>query len=819
MDQLYPDGYGLSDSDDSNWADEMKNLMSNPNKFFAYTGLPAPSSLPTPTEVQQEACELSNEVLSHWTTLQKILERHEELLRKRWMKKSKAQRMEILLKAWPNLPSTHRPDYLAFRKESPEQRAQGTKFKGAYMWPYINAEDLAKGKTLLLFINSRGRHPPSMFSHADFEAMRIGRVSGAINLPFLNEHTMLLDGETVESYGKLLAWANNDKAFDLMISGVGFIPGQGLAILEVQREILRFLVECCKGILHHLVATSLTDEQIPVKPAPPAIVFGSSTDFPSLAHLAAEAPYRVPAQINFERLKAVIAAKRSDAEDHIWALREDPGYFSDVLGDWSEHRQETLLDANGMRHPVLDRPLFWERVIGSVIIDAYGNLIVWDLLCQQISKLSALKEKYSRIISPKRELPPDYMTELLTFRYMLDQTSKGPILTLKTGIPASPPLRSQWVREPDTGSNVIRVRTKKGVKTDPMMWVFQTLCDDHRLTLCGLPDLMDELERVIESDSKQKERLSAWVARVISDLGVIARARHEIDLYQPWAAGMNNAYASYHEKIEAEFAKRFATVAELIKSFKGISVAKVGMPSDGRFRYPSDKRRTRQNTEIMRQAEQNLDLFWQTVDAQYKKMSGKHLNQVVQYHFKEGCQLERTPEWIEPIKEAKIKKTTENSEELYTYLTQSRVDPEKHPSKEIVIPKTKLKTRGVPQSIDTPPEQEQTASQMPDVLPIMRVDKRAFKVFSTLFRQPSQSDHPGETPWTDFLHAMASTGFGPEKLYGSVWQFTPTKLDVERSIQFHEPHPHAKIPFRNARRIGRRLNRAYGWHGGMFVLE
>jgi len=65
---------------------------------------------------------------------------------------------------------------------------------------------------------------------------------------------------------------------------------------------------------------------------------------------------------------------------------------------------------------------------------------------------------------------------------------------------------------------------------------------------------------------------------------------------------------------------------------------------------------------------------------------------------------------------------------------------------------------------------------------------------------------------------MSSTGFAIEKLYGSMWQFKPSDLDVERSIQFHEPHPSGKIPFRMARRYGRRLFRAYGWHAGMFKL-
>jgi hypothetical protein len=114
---------------------------------------------------------------------------------------------------------------------------------------------------------------------------------------------------------------------------------------------------------------------------------------------------------------------------------------------------------------------------------------------------------------------------------------------------------------------------------------------------------------------------------------------------------------------------------------------------------------------------------------------------------------------------------------------------------------------------------EESTPQTPDIQSIMTVSKRPFKVFSTVFHTHSQSDQPGEIPWQDIVHAMAAAGFTPSKLYGSIWQSTPTKLNVEQSIQFHEPHPRGKIPFRTAGCIGRRLSRAYGWRGGMFVLE
>jgi hypothetical protein len=48
---------------------------------------------------------------------------------KRWTKKTKQQRLQVLLAAWPNMPTMYRPDFAAFRKESVAQREAGTKFR------------------------------------------------------------------------------------------------------------------------------------------------------------------------------------------------------------------------------------------------------------------------------------------------------------------------------------------------------------------------------------------------------------------------------------------------------------------------------------------------------------------------------------------------------------------------------------------------------------------------------------------------------------------------------------------------------------------
>jgi hypothetical protein len=104
------------------------------------------------------------------------------------------------------------------------------------------------------------------------------------------------------------------------------------------------------------------------------------------------------------------------------------------------------------------------------------------------------------------------------------------------------------------------------------------------------------------------------------------------------------------------------------------------------------------------------------------------------------------------------------------------------------------------------------------------MNARALKTFEAILFTPGPSAVPGEIPWKNFVSAMVSAlsaGFRAEKLYGSVWKFDPLKIAVERSrssIIFHEPHPSDKIPYRTARRHGRRLTPAFGWTGETFVL-
>ena len=791
-------------------------------------GAPMPPSFPSPKEVRIEARDLSKLVLDQWQMLNGIITRHENTIRKRWTKKTKEQRRKILLSAWPNMSTSHRPDLADFFKSGPRSQSKDPDL-APYKWPSINLEDLSTSKLLLLCLNSRGRYTPDAFARADRDACHFGMTSGKFMPAFLNEYVMLFaDRHTKDTYGELIAWEDHPDAFEWMISKYGFLPGEGLLLLEIQHRLYAFFVKCCKGILHELPEEALMDMSLPIQPEPPSLA-GNETGLASLATSAAEAPYRVPAHLDLRRLASLVEAKLGAAEDHIWALREDPAYYTDTIREWKEHRQECLPDTRGRVHPVFSvfrqEDVFWGRVIGNAVSSAFAMVEMWGSIYDQIINLQHLAEKYAKDIQPSKNLPEEYAMAFYRLDHHLQQFAKGPIGTLKMGFVASPPMRPVFVREPppDTMSTKIEVMKRIGLSKDEsrdkLVWLIMTIFDEQQKHLAGLSTLMDEIERMMENDPRSKTLISSWVADQIADLSVFSQCLHQIELYQPWAATFETRMVEQEDELTKDYLSTQKNLQGYFNAPFGVAITKLGTPLDSRFDYPVNRRKTRENREAMIRAEKNLDQFWHAVDRVLS--SRKAFSPRMAKLFSQSA-LERTPEWKEPSKPASP--TTIQSDDTSTLVkpfSELQSGSTEHEDSTLTMPKVKVKTRGAlrdsSSSSGTPPEVSPAQTQE-DIHPTFTVSARAYKAFQTLFFTPSTSSQPGEIAWTDFLHALTSTGFMAEKLYGSVWQFTPTKLDVERSIHFHQPHPSGKIAFKTARRWGRRLERTYGWSGSMFTL-
>lgn len=700
-----------------------------------------------------------------------------------------------------------------------------------YLWPDINQEDLLKPKIMLIFLNARARHYPSIFAAADERSFRFAKTSGKVMPGFINNHTMMFTGHnTPETYGWLYNWDEHEDAFDWLSTYRGVNGGIGLQILVVQERVYRFLIRCCLHILQ-VSRESVMADNSPIGPELPVL---SISDGPthSLADISAVTPYSVPAKLDLGRLRELIAAKRSAAEDHMWSLREDPGYFADTILEMKEHRQELLLDIHGRQHSLV-RPhlskVFWNRVIHKVILEANGHLEMWHILLSQIDQLISLRKKYEGMFKDEDPLPTELLEAFLDLDFSLGVFMNVPLTALKNIVVASPPMRGWFVRLPEENPGGIQTTRKPNMNMDTtqkrLIWLFQILCEDGQRHLTGVLPVLDLMERLVQNDPKSRNLFSAKVADTIADYSLFAECQRQIQLYQPWASTFEHDALNRQQKIRADYIERTKRLAQVEAAFGEVD-SSYADPSDKKFYYPVEKRRTKENTEAMQSAEKNLDEFWGKLDRLLLKTVNNSRNGVWTCLLSSDRKLQRTPDWIErpsKLSSKELKKGVKVDNLVRDLELRSESTAERNETKQ--LQKGKVKTRGagaantslakaLAEDLDIADDQSNVDPQ-----PTFKLDKRALKVFSTLFYQPSASAQPGEIPWNDFLYAMAATGFAMEKLYGSVWHFTPTNLDVERSIQFHEPHPTNKIPFRIARGFGRRLFRTYGWTGAIFKPE
>ena len=810
--------------------------------------------------VRDKATDLVGSIFENFRFLGAVLDRHEATIHRRWLKKTNKLRLKVILEAWgAKMAASHRPDFEAIELESEYERLQGTAYRDSYLWPYINEEDLCKPKSLLLLMSTRARCHPSALAATEHDAHRIGQRLLAFRSSSPGQYFMdLVSHGDEDCYGKL--WSHHsypDKCAVLKARSYTS-PAVGLLVLEAQERVLSFLRNCVKLLLHDFTEDSMLLS--PPLDFVPTLDAKTNNGYASWAEIAAEAPYRRPTGLDFDRITSLLAAKRDEAADHLWSLREDPSYFEAHMLESKEHRGELILDSRGRQHPVCSlgrEDQFWARVVGQQVYYAHFKLEIFAELTSLSEELRNLQNAHADVLETTSDFPEPYTDLLQQFRFHLIEVANSLVSQLGQAWNASPPVRIYYQREIETdpATQVKELRTITSFHDDPtrarIYWLLSRLWSkDDLCNLLGLTNVVDELQRLITSEPATR-CTSPYVGFLVGELVLAGALLRQLELYQPWADIHGKISKARHAHLLLANARRSTSQMDLHIGLgldkQDHSLGSLGAPTGGKFTFPVAKRRTRENVEAMRSAEDNLDKLWRKVDEVMRSKSDEVWNKSLErlglpalhdadfetslrasgaaHHLlTRGRKLQRTAAWTEPERE--INHTPDTN--LYVPFSQLYIGNQKSDEqtlrKNLIQPaKEKTKTRK-PGNLGTPASEAETVipESQGQAWPQFALNTRAFKVFKTLFFSPSTTSTPGEVAWSDFLYAMVAVGFVPEKLYGSVWQFSPDrdKLAVERSIQFHEPHgANTKILYRIARRHGRRLNRAYGWDGSSFTLE
>ncbi|RFU81221.1 hypothetical protein TARUN_968 [Trichoderma arundinaceum] len=401
--------------------------------------------------------------------LTKILKRHEADIQNRWMEKNRAQRRDVLLKAWPGMPAKHRPDLQALKQdETIKASGNEARFEIHYKFPHLNQEDLLRGGNFLSILKARGRNHPSIFAHSDYESMP------------------------------------HKEAYE---------PGQGLLILEVQLWILTFLLRCRYQILHNIPPDVMVSEQYPIIHEPSLKVDVETCGFESRATTEVDAPYRMPAKLDFGRVVALLTAQISYVEDHIWSLREDTSYFIRCFTEYVNHQADLGRDSTGRSlHPSdpSARHSLRASVTREMLLEAHLNLESVSELRRQARDLQSLQRKCAASQQHSSKLAEG----LCVFSIHLIQAARLSLDCLQKLFEGSPPMQKYYVHQsPAPGlSDAMLPRNAQMTKAqEDLHWLLKAFWEKGRF---NYPPPKDQNREHIDAVRQAERCLDAFWASV-----------------------------------------------------------------------------------------------------------------------------------------------------------------------------------------------------------------------------------------------------------------------------------------------------------------
>jgi hypothetical protein len=780
-------------------------------------------------EVHTLATSFSCRVFSDWTKLNAILKRFEAVIRKRWLKKSIKQCREILLTARPNMPHVHRPDFVGFRDLGrPNVSRKVTCGGDMHLTPYINLEDLQQGHNLLLFIHSRGRHVPSVFASTDTGKAHLGY--GWNVLPEHDGIAMLLTDshdQTPRKYGALVPVSQLPSHIGLIHS---FDPMYGLLTLEIQQSIYDFLLRCVQHILHDVHPAEY--KLAPHRPVP-APLSNPTSGWDTVSQHTLEADYLLPQETLLSRMRLLIDGRRLAAEDHFISLREDPGYFIEQLKEWRDHHYIAVS---------MDAPL-WSMIAAQVCCNALDALHNWKWIADVLAQMRPLCEQVAAATHNGTRLRNTDEFCWVVLGESIAHMLKKPMQNLAFMFPYSSGLRQDMGQPHKYGSCMDdcvqgaehgwHMRRYSSPAVHRAIRIFHMLAglDDEALMLHGLRPVVQEAHHMLEHDTEVNKLIDDWLLTDFFELAVLADIRDRIEQFHPFSKTWYAEDVVETRQVAKRMDKFFERVEHIIEAVKygSMFTRSLRNPLDGRFNYPSDKRRTADNVRELQKAEVALEAYWTQIEYGMA-FFGLSLRLFLEEHLsKDRNQVHTTNDWEdEPADlllpdKAPLWKTGEAPAS-----TAPHIGNENKKTEIIFEEKVKLKTQGKAQDgEEAPPSALQDAVQVPTKVhkPIF-IPRRNFKVMSALLPSPSTiAQAPREVSWDDFVYTLNAIGLTPEKLYGSVWIFKPLPegeglVSVDRSIQFHEPkgvRRGNKIDLMQVRRFGDRLKRAFGWDGETFA--
>ena len=394
-----------------------------------------------------------------------------------------------------------------------------------------------------------------------------------------------------------------------------------------------------------------------------------------------------------------------------------------------------------------------------------------------LADLQKLENLYTGTANSSVEpLSEEYQDALANLVLAMDKLTLYPLVALRKILPMSEPMRQYFdctLREDKSTA----YRLRKDMTIPPIVEMVFDLLHEERTNLMGVSNILDCIERIMGQDDRQRDLITAEVAKTLSETAAIGEIHMRLTHHQPRIQLPMDLDASL-AKVES----RIQIIAMIKKNLDNANLGAFVTPFS-EFAYPPPGR-TQKNVDKIRAEEAMLDTFWQEADQHFFTTTGKILIGLMEGRITER-EIQRTPPWQPPVVRPKHKKvaapkpTAEEIEALRALET--------GPGSSTTLPtrpKEKAKTRGVAKPPSEPaavegPEVEEPPAQT------FALPKGPYKTMRAFFPADVQDHIGSKVQWKDFVSAMEKLDFSIRSINGSASQFTPA-WKPESTITLHE---------------------------------
>jgi hypothetical protein len=611
---------------------------------------------------------------------------------------------------------------------------------GLHLWPQLNLEDLEGTDTLSLLLHSRASNPPDLFIAAD---QRVSR----FRWPALPMTTLTIDGcRLIFHYTEELRSDTPDHDDDPDREKFSrspllcFPPFHGLLALKLQAQLYPFLLRCCKLLLPQLPPPSLTLASLPETDSEGQYVPSKPA---SMEEGLRQAAFGLPDAFQIDYLERVVDAGRSAAEDHVWALRDDPGYFATTLQNIFDHSAAFRCKPGGepshdMKDPSM-RQVLWNSSIRVMLHTSIVAFEGWSSILGYVRRVKDLLERQGPRSHTGGKSSHELTFAFVSLHMLLAWLAGDVTCRQATSFFKTSPQSNECFRYFTTESEITELMTLRNQPRHDILRVLQTLCNMHHQNPSNTRSLlpfMTWIQQQVAGETSSR-LFSGPTVQHIGDTFVLYHCLDMLDIYRP-NSDMSVEASEIMGKRLTELYNSMFSMQERYFLKIGDDIDKLGSPDGERFQYPIGKRIADVTVARLRDSEANLDEFWAAVDAclSSEGVITERLRALLSTRT-----IHRTPERKSPISSNTTSSPKPEAHFLSSYYQDLQQRTEATLSQELQpTPRNKGKTKGTAQPVEQPPDirelDEDRVEQPPTRYPI---NKKHEKVFQTLFFTPGQA--------------------------------------------------------------------------------